>query len=485
VNRTQEIDLFLKNLGKMYLQNPSVPICSDTVYSELMQYDLTKEEWENRKLNGYFEAWIKTFKNVPNIDVFHTERQSAFLQFQNTKGKGCPPCAKLYLSFNKNDLYDSVNKIFNYIAKRNFHSYSKVADRIRADSVVLRMGELDAAKETIEAINNNPELSKKAKKTNPFLYRSGVVGIGYDDNTSYNSIVSELVEKYLKKCRRENTLQNVSYQDFRVFIINEYNKNFTTQEGVKAFSESYEMANATFANNLRMDEKLLNLEQVYKTLILSLDPKTTLDTMFEHLKNCQDPYKRDCTQRFFQKSLSFSEQKNDTINFRNIVNDFIIHICKTRGYGQVKLIFNHVYNGEYEYVTRTNDFRNLFMKYISPQTLHSIVGNDIDLYERNLMNNINSQNLQENINKKQLFDSYLQCNLNKYGYEKTLYQINLFMGGEINAITRTNNYRVLFHKYMTPQDINLITNGNITSYVNAVYQFQNPTQGTITGTMNR
>ena len=40
MNREQQMDLFLKRMGKIYLNNPDLPVKSDTIYSELSSFSI-------------------------------------------------------------------------------------------------------------------------------------------------------------------------------------------------------------------------------------------------------------------------------------------------------------------------------------------------------------------------------------------------------------------------------------------------------------
>ena len=116
--------------------------------------------------------------------------------------------------------------------QNNFATYSKVSDVVRSDSVVLRMVNPDEANKVINFINNDPYLSSKARKTNPFLMKSGVVGIASDKKLSYNSTLAYLITKYFKETANYD---NVGYNDFKRFSQKYFNDVFINQTKLEDF----------------------------------------------------------------------------------------------------------------------------------------------------------------------------------------------------------------------------------------------------------
>lgn len=106
---------------------------------------------------------------------------------------------KIYLSFSKEDVFECVNMIFDYIDQNELSTLSKVADVRRSDEVVLRMSNVEDAKKLLEFINNNEYLSTRAKPVNPFLIKSGVAGLANDRLLSYNETLSFIIAEYFKK----------------------------------------------------------------------------------------------------------------------------------------------------------------------------------------------------------------------------------------------------------------------------------------------
>ena len=209
MNNPVEIDEFLKYYAKIYKQNPGLPILRDTIYHGLMTYGLNEEEKQNKSIKYMFANWMEHYKNT-NLIVYESELQKRFLQFHSSNGRNYEDYVKIYVTFAKEDMESCVMHIFDFINQNKFETYSKVSDVIRSDAIVLRMANINDAKKVINFINTNSYLSSKARKTNPFLIKNGVVGLASDRNLSYNSTIAFLITKYYKSV---SNYDNVNYEN--------------------------------------------------------------------------------------------------------------------------------------------------------------------------------------------------------------------------------------------------------------------------------
>lgn len=468
MSRFHELDDFLGYFAQVYEQNPSLEITEDTIYHAMMEYGISNEERNHPDIRNYFGSWIQKFEKTKNLVVYQDLRQKSFLQFHNQKDKKDYKYVKLYLNYSKTDIYDSVNRVFGFMAKKNILHYSKVADRVRSDDVVLRIGTTKDAENIISHINSDSKLASCARTTNPFVFRYGVVGIAYDDLLSYNSVVSSIVAKYLNNCRAKNILDEVSLDHFRNYASNLYNYNFRTTTGIQTFSKSsefYQLAN----RRSNKEELLLNLEQIYKMLILSLDEKTKLKDVINHIDACQNKKNNMEMCAYYRGVLNNAPQRksSEIAEVKRIIDEFILYIVNRQGFGVVKTIFEEYMQGNYNYITRTNNFRNLFIENVNPQDIYQVTGTNIDLYEKHIYESMTSQKeTPVQMNKKDLLDQFIQHNLKNYGEQMTINQLNGYIEGNPNAITRDHNFRNLFMENITPADIIKITSNDIRCYVN-------------------
>ena len=163
MDRFGAIESFLRYFSSLYQANPNLVITEDTFYSALAEYGLTEEEIKEKRLHkinpnikdNFFSGWIDNFKDNPDLNVYYTERQGRFLQFQTDDGSMTADCYKLYLSFPEDKMYSCVNAIFQFIAHNKIKTFSKVADCLRSDSVVLRIVSKEDTKKVIDFVNNN------------------------------------------------------------------------------------------------------------------------------------------------------------------------------------------------------------------------------------------------------------------------------------------------------------------------------------------
>ena len=151
-------------MAKIYIQNPYLAI-----YYELMRYGISDAELKNKSLLNEFTN-LKNHYNKGNVRAFVHPGQVNFLQLWNVKGEVQPEnLIKIYLSFPKENIEECVKIIFDYIDRNNISSHSKLANKIRSDSVVLRLENQNDAASVINFINSNAYLCSKAKPTNPFV----------------------------------------------------------------------------------------------------------------------------------------------------------------------------------------------------------------------------------------------------------------------------------------------------------------------------
>lgn len=309
MKRIKEIEKFLKYYAKIYHQNPNLVISSDTIYNGLMNYDFTKKELLDDSIKDKFNEWIEYFRFKKNLNVYYTEKQQRFLQFTNADYVD-QDCVKLYLSFPKSKISECVKIIFDYIERNNMPTLSKVADIVRSDAVVLRMFREDDAKRVIEFINNTPIISKFSKRTNPFLFNLGNVGLSCDYYLSYNEVVSLIVKNYFQKCRNTSTLTKVNFNHFREYVANSYLEIFDLDSSydLSIFFSDYEFTK--YRSRLKSDsECLTNYYQIFTLFHNSLNPRFSEKDYFSHFNWCNNLNARNQLIEFFNKKINIYNQR--------------------------------------------------------------------------------------------------------------------------------------------------------------------------------
>ena len=443
MNNPVEIEEFLKYYARIYKQNPNLPIARDTIYYGLATYGIGEEEKQNKSIKYMFPNWINHFRNT-NLHVFESDMQKGFLQFHTSDGRTTEDHIKIYVTFCKDDMESCVIRIFDYINQNNFATYSKVSDVVRSDSVVLRMINPDEANKVINFINNDPYLSSKARKTNPFLMKSGVVGIASDKKLSYNSTLAYLITKYFKET---TNYDNASYNDFKRFSQKYFNDVFINQTKLEDFIYDEEF----LINKKRFNydgEALANFYEVFKLINISLNEYSNMNDFYNHILICQNKESFQKLSKYYDTIIRNLENEPvpNNKNKKELLDQYIRYAIKK--YNGVDNTLNYLktyINGNPNAITRDNNFRFNFAKYLSPKEVINIANGNIENYVRSFMPNM----IVKNDNLHELFMTSIIATYNKYGFIHAKTAIfALITSNNASYITNGNkSYRDRLSKY--------------------------------------
>ena len=449
--KTKEMDKFIKEFMNFYLQNPNVPITDDTFYRALESYGFSAQEFDNGNIRDIFPNLERKFAGS-NLHVYVDERQTGFLQF--TSHTGSPKCVKMYLSFPKEYMEQATTKIFSFISEHNMKCSSKIAQRVRSDSIVIRLDDPKDAKKVLNFINRDRELNKYHKSTNPFSLKEGIVGIGYDNMLSYNSVLSDLLVDYFNILRANNSLQNASLTNFSSYVDDFYNRTFITKENLVEFTYSnmykhfqYRLANA--------GELLNNLEQIIRVIknVASndLNKKKYFD-MYERFQNDGENI------AYFNR-----EYGNQLRSVQmNVLTSYVNAAIQKYGVDKVHLYLDSYISGNDNAITSDNYFRQYFMKYISHEDLKYLVMGDSKLFVESY---INSMSMNSSIDSDYyLFVSACMATAKKYGTKQATMAIKEGMNGNYSYFTNngTSKLRDKLKSVVSPEQIVLFLNRTIT-----------------------
>lgn len=442
MNNPVEINEFLKYYAKIYKQNPELPILRDTIYHGLMTYGLKEEEKQDNSIKYMFNKWIEHYKNT-NLIVYESELQKRFLQFHSSNGRNSEDYVKIYVTFAKEDMELCVMQIFDFIGQNKFETYSKVSDVIRSDAIVLRMANINDAKKVINFINTNLYLSSKARKTNPFLIKNGVVGLASDRDLSYNSTLAFLITKYYKSV---SNYDNVNYENFKLFAQNYYNDVFINQTRLEEFMHETEF----ISNKKRFNsegEILANYYEIFKLINISFKEHTNLNDFYNHIAMAQNESTFKRLTKYFNVSIQNINNQPvlNNINKKDLLDQYIIYALKK--YNSVAETINYIksfINGNQKAITRDKNFRTYFINYLSSNDILKIVNGNIEGYIQSFVpNEIENENL-FNLIQEALTETY-----NKYGFIHTKTAIfALITSNNASYITNGNkSYRDRLSKY--------------------------------------
>lgn len=225
MDRSCERETFLKYLADIYLQNPDLPIFSETIYYELSKFVVCSgEQYKigNDSLLGVQIELNNKFKNNCNVNTF-TSSDGYFWAIENRMGKTdydfCEDMnnsIKLYIAVDASNLCKIAECLFDFMIDEGIVMQCKIAKNMRNDALVCRVRSKESAIKVSEYLNNLGYTS--SIKPNPFLLNNGQVSIAIDGKLSYNTILSRLLGEYLKMMRSYGTLERVSINNFSIFI---------------------------------------------------------------------------------------------------------------------------------------------------------------------------------------------------------------------------------------------------------------------------
>lgn len=387
----KEIDKFIKYCGNMYNKNPNITITDATLYDGLCSYGIGKDK--NYNLQQELNNLENSFKFSNNLNVGVDKRQNNFLQFASKKNSSKSEDIKIYFTTSKENIEFAVREIFNFIDLNNIETHSKVSNKLRTDSIVIRLYKEEDARKVINFINNNNKLNKMAKETNPFLLKEGVVGIAYDNLISYNKTLSVILKDYFEDLKNKKMLNNASLDNFNVFIKNYYANLYRNCSKITDIDDNPHYLKLNINNRFRCDgETINNFEQVTRLIINVCSNNMNLDSYFKFYDEC---VKSNSSGEFinyyeetYKRKKNFLNNQEINPNMINLLKNYINYIYTK--YGDIRAVYKYI-NGYIDskninVITRDNDFRQKFIEYmLTPKNILKITNNNIEKYVNDVL----------------------------------------------------------------------------------------------------
>lgn len=438
MSRNLQMDEFLKGFAKLYMQNPNLSIIDDQIYSQLALYGLNQSEIKDGSIEDIINIWIKRYKYSENLNVYVSQYQPGFLQFQNAKSQTLE-AVKLYVSYPKDKIYSCVNKIFDYISSNDMETYSKVSMFLRSDSVVLRMTNFDDAIKVMNFINNDKELRQYAKPTNPFSMKNGVVGMAYDNRISYNYTLAMLMEEYFKECKLKNRLPYVSIDDFRVYV-DKYCEKFNAQQGLNQIMNTSEFKRRSSRFNSK-GEQLVNYEHVINLISKSLDENFSIEEYKKSYFESVDKKNNSLKASIYNDKLDNTVHKEDI----DLFHEYLEYVERKYGKENIAKYLEVFLNGEIRGITRENGFRDRFEAHLTREKILKITGYNINSYIENYTG--------FSIDADKLIKEACLATYEKYGYLQLYMAIKKGLSGIYESFTNgEQGYRNKLKKYIYKED---------------------------------
>lgn len=209
------IQYFLDMIGEFAISNPTKEITKNFVYSNIMRFNIKKEQQPYVQIDSLFEHWKSRYKNNNNINIFEVQ-QRPFLWFSHGEIKGNE--IKMYIPLDYQHIKEGANQLFDFIASEGIEHQSKIANKIRNDNIVVRVNSLEDAKKIIDFVENNDYIKEGLIKTNPFLANCNGVGLAMDNNYSYNSTISQIISEFVMYLREHNRMDLLTVDNLNDFI---------------------------------------------------------------------------------------------------------------------------------------------------------------------------------------------------------------------------------------------------------------------------
>ena len=294
INDLGKRNIFLNYLAQIYIQNPELPISSDTIYSELCSFNVEGTEQKKISRTNLVPVQTALGREFPK----NSWSNGNFLIFENRNNRSDSDYynsiidngIKIYVAVDETQIYSLSQNLFNYILQDNITAQCSVSKKMRNDSLVVRVSSKEEAEKIVYHLNSLRYLDKDKKTKykpkihpNPFTFYFQNASIAMDGKLSYNYTLSKLIEEYLNQKRINNSLSEVSSEDFKNFLINLYQKLKDNNSLIQKYSNGNDKDFIMILNLIidTMDNKLsLNNVLNYKNNFTNINNKKEEDIKY-------------------------------------------------------------------------------------------------------------------------------------------------------------------------------------------------------------
>lgn len=450
MNKRNKMNDFLKGIEQL---TEKYILTADNIYVQLCNYGLSEYERGN-SCEELFNNFVNYYKNNPNIRSFVAQNWSYFCQFRSETDDAITKVKpiKIYVPLKKEYLEKNVKKIMNFIIQNDIVHCSKLAKKIRADNLVLRVSTKEEADKIINYINSNIN-KNEMNEYNPFCISEGKVGLAIDGGCSYNSILSKYIAEYIHKCSQTNGQININ--TFEQYM----------QESLKKLSNPSSVDYTKFKDDRYMDDEefLVDLKEITNLILANIrgQDKEYLYERYNKINNLnnssytQEKQTKQSKDELVEKK---SPERIPTVEPQNLQNtkilamfnddQLMINLIKTMtakyGKKDAKILINN-YKQTYDptYITRDNNLRNLVM--YSP-TFNNYIRKISEKQLEDLINKYASENQYNQIIENQIENicksNYFSALEKGYDPQKQVAVGLIRMTyGDYSYITRANNAR--------------------------------------------
>ena len=287
MNKKDRIDYFLKYLAKIAIQNPHINFnaynMEETIYNELKRCSTKDQERRicldenNGPKESCFEDWLKTYQDKEEIDVYIDMAWQYFCQFVSWNQDALVQShnIKVYIPLDAGHIRSGAKLIFDFLTKEKISHVSKIGKEITNDNIVIRLVNKEDVERLINFVNSNKFLQEGILEPNPFCFQKDGIALTCDGDYSYNYTVATAIKLYLGKCQSENNLDQVSYESFYDFVVNQYIMEFIEQVPT-LFNQAFQLS---------INQKRENFKQIFQLMIKSQRPDFSFNDFITHYEN--------------------------------------------------------------------------------------------------------------------------------------------------------------------------------------------------------
>lgn len=440
----QEMNSFLQNCAHLYLSNPNLSIEPDTIYDKIRCYGLRPDEFR-QSISDQIETLEANFKSAKRLIVYTHPGMKTYLQFHSQGASGIG-YAKLYVSVPKEYIGYVAERIFRFIDKKKITSCSKVHKSVSSDVIVLRIP-YNEVKRVTDFINDDKSISGLIRYGSPFMYRRDKVGMAFDDELSYNLVVSGFIATYLNDLKARNSLGSASLESFISFYNKYYQDVFVNGSrlreytGTRTFTKLRDQSDSTA-------EYVNNHAQVANLFLLFLNNQLDYDKYIQFVKNCNDSQ---IVTREIERYIGLLKQplqQHNTAreNAQKLLNEYINYSATKNETPDIiaERLVNYL-SGNDLYITRDKNFRARF-GFINKRVLVEVMQNNPKNYIENFLHRTVENNAEYATNKYELFNAAMIATARKYGPEHLAITIQKMLTGDFGSITNDSNYRLMLFK---------------------------------------
>lgn len=406
-SRSNKIDEYLKQLYSKKM------ILSDEIYEELSSYDITAKEL----LEEEIEQLQSNFKEEKNVHIYN----NLFDFFIETDKKNkTNNNIRLYLNVNKKTFVKTLRKIFKFICSNNIKSEVRMAFITRADSVVIKLDNIENCKKIIEYIKSDKKILKSLDMVTPLMFSDNNIGISCDGILDFNLFVSGILNEYFINIEKNN--EDISVKSLIDFCTMKYDYIFKNPKGfsilrnnleynrmVKYYNEVYDISE---------DEVLLDIDKLFQTFILEINSSIKQEDIYDKLLEfSNDTYKE-------QKIQSYKKLKSSKFNkylVKSLLDEYILYCFDNYELSDIIMNLDKFISSDfpdekkYLLITKKNNFRKQFIENNMALNINRVVTQDIKTYVEQLLS------------LRNMLDSYIVLGTLKYGVTGIKVQLSEFI----------------------------------------------------------